>query len=155
MDGGDIIDVILDRLRDAWNETIRTVVYLITKRVTKEVTEVLESDYWKILTITKKLITRFTYETSIDEFYESGKKKWVDSREWFIAIRMPNYAIILKRESDRCCFLLRLPVPPWEFLNIIVSPSHQPLIEIVTHNFASFNKRCNGREKSTGLKLHV
>lgn len=74
MDGGGIIDVILDRLRDAWNGTIRTVVYLITKRVTKEVTEVLESDYWKILTITKKLITRFTYETSIDEFYESGKK---------------------------------------------------------------------------------
>lgn len=36
MDEEGMIDVILDIWRDAWKGTIRIVVYLITKRVTKE-----------------------------------------------------------------------------------------------------------------------
>lgn len=36
----------------------------------------------------------------------------------------------------------------WEFLNVIVSPLHQPLIETVIHNFASFNNTMRPWEDS-------
>lgn len=74
MDEEGMIDVILDIWRDAWKGTIRIVVYLITKRVTKE----RNIRKWLLKNIDdekRNINNTIWYETSIEEFYESGKKK--------------------------------------------------------------------------------